>query len=65
MSPCAPPAGWSSLWLNEGFATKTEYVGVDEAEPQFEISRQYTSTAMYAALRADALAERAGADRRG
>ena len=57
MSPCAPPAGWSSLWLNEGFATKTEYVGVDEAEPQFEISRQYTSTAMYAALRADALAD--------
>ena len=48
---------WSSLWLNEGFATKTEYVGVDFSEPQFEISRQYTSTAMYAALRADALAD--------
>jgi len=48
---------WSSLWLNEGFATKTEYVGVDYSEPQFEISRQYTSTAMYAALRADALAD--------
>ena len=48
---------WSSLWLNEGFATKTEYVGVMYSNPEYEIDRQYSSTALYAALRADALAD--------
>lgn len=48
---------WSALWLNEGFATRTEYVGVTFATPQFEIDRQFQSTAYFAAMRADSLAD--------
>lgn len=48
---------WSALWLNEGFATRTEYVGVTYATPQFEIDRQFQSTAYFAAMRADSLAD--------
>ena len=28
---------WSALWLNEGFATRMEYIGVDFTHPEFSI----------------------------
>jgi hypothetical protein len=48
---------WSALWLNEGFATRTEYVGVTYATPYFEIDRQFQSSAFFVAMRADSLAD--------
>lgn len=47
---------WNALWLNEGFATKTEYVGVDHLDPAFGISRQFQSSVILVAMRADAFA---------
>ena len=28
---------WDDLWLNEGFASFVEYIGVDETEPAWEM----------------------------
>ena len=28
---------WNDLWLNEGFASYVEYIGVDHAEPSWNI----------------------------
>lgn len=28
---------WDDLWLNEGFASFFEYIGVEEAEPSWEM----------------------------
>ena len=33
---------WDGLWLNEGFATFTEYIGTDATEPSFHMVRIYS-----------------------
>ncbi|CAG5041290.1 unnamed protein product [Parnassius apollo] len=45
---------WTDLWLNEGFATYIEYVGVDHIEPQWDMFESFTRDKMDL-LRSDAL----------
>ena len=32
---------WTDLWLNEGFASYMEYLGVDAVQPHFKIMDQF------------------------
>ena len=41
---------WSALFLNEGFASLTEYIGCDEATPQFEASRGFYASTVIPAM---------------
>ena len=43
-----------SLWLNEGFASYVETIGVDFVEPDLKMSDRFTVTTMHAALSRDA-----------
>ncbi|KAM3958518.1 aminopeptidase N [Aphomia sociella] len=45
---------WTDLWLNEGFATYVEYVGVDHIEPSWNMLESLTRDKMDL-LRSDAL----------
>jgi puromycin-sensitive aminopeptidase len=46
---------WNDLWLNEGFASFMEHLTVDALFPSWNIWEQFTTDAMGAALRLDAL----------
>jgi aminopeptidase N len=46
---------WEDLWLNEGFAAFMEHFATDELFPDYKIWEQYTTDAMGAAQRLDAL----------
>jgi aminopeptidase N len=48
-------AWWDDLWLNEGFASYSEHLTVDALFPSWNIWEQFTTDAMGAALRLDAL----------
>jgi aminopeptidase N len=48
---------WDGLWLNEGFATFTEYIGTDSTEPSFDMHEQFLLDTMFTALSADGLNE--------
>lgn len=45
---------WTDLWLNEGFATYIEYVGVDRIEPEWNMFESFARDKMDL-LRSDAL----------
>ncbi|XP_075971887.1 aminopeptidase N-like isoform X2 [Anticarsia gemmatalis] len=45
---------WTDLWLNEGFATYIEYVGVDKIEPGWDMFESFSRDKMDL-LRSDAL----------
>ena len=44
---------WSSLWLNEGFATFVEYIGSDYTNPELLMQDQFISLAQAEAMRYD------------
>ncbi|CAH2105893.1 unnamed protein product [Euphydryas editha] len=54
---------WTDLWLNEGFATFVEYVGVDHIEPSWSMLESFSRDKMDL-LRSDALRGAAPVSRR-
>ena len=46
---------WDGLWLNEGFAAFMEHFCIDALYPEYKMWEQYTTDAMGAAQRLDAL----------
>ena len=48
---------WEALWLNEGFATRMEYIGSAHANPEYEVDRTFQSVALFPAFRTDAQAD--------
>ena len=48
---------WNSLWLNEGFASRMEFLGTEAWEPGFGIEQQFQSADTLRALRADAFSQ--------
>merc|ERR1711871_172332 len=46
---------WDDLWLNEGFASWMEHFATDHIFPDYHIWEQFTTDAMGAAMRLDAL----------
>ncbi|XP_045446837.1 aminopeptidase N-like [Melitaea cinxia] len=54
---------WTDLWLNEGFATYVEYVGVDHVEPSWAMLESFSRDKMDL-LRGDALKNTAPVSRR-
>ncbi|XP_074096420.1 suppressor of ER stress-induced death isoform X3 [Cotesia typhae] len=50
------PSWWSDLWLNEGFASYVEYIGVDSVEPDWKILEQFVTYEVQNVFNLDALA---------
>ena len=47
---------WSALWLNEGFASRVEYLGVNFLYPEWDMYSQFIYSDEQRALKADSLA---------
>eukprot|EP00095_Tigriopus_kingsejongensis_P001279 maker-scaffold359_size197282-snap-gene-0.25 protein:Tk01279 transcript:maker-scaffold359_size197282-snap-gene-0.25-mRNA-1 annotation:"aminopeptidase n-like" len=50
------PKWWTDLWLNEGFASYVEYLGVQAVEPQMKIMEQFITSEVQNVMKLDALA---------
>lgn len=46
---------WNDLWLNEGFASFLEYMGVDSLKPEWRMMEQFILDKTQPALALDAL----------
>lgn len=46
---------WNDLWLNEGFASFLEYLGVDSWKPEWKMMEQFILDKTQPALALDAL----------
>ncbi|KAL7638669.1 UNVERIFIED_CONTAM: hypothetical protein RMT77_011241 [Armadillidium vulgare] len=49
------PKWWSELWLNEGFATYMEHIGLHSVEPSFKMLEQIVISELYTSFSTDVL----------
>nr|XP_006821163.1 PREDICTED: aminopeptidase N-like [Saccoglossus kowalevskii] len=49
------PAWWDDLWLNEGFASYVEYIGVNRHEPDWQMMDQFVNEDLHRVFQLDGL----------
>lgn len=49
------PSWWTDLWLNEGFASYVEYLGVEAVQPEMKILEQFVLSEVQSVMSLDAL----------
>eukprot|EP00090_Calanus_glacialis_P046064 TRINITY_DN885_c0_g1_i5.p1 TRINITY_DN885_c0_g1~~TRINITY_DN885_c0_g1_i5.p1 ORF type:complete len:807 (+),score=220.22 TRINITY_DN885_c0_g1_i5:315-2423(+) len=49
------PSWWTDLWLNEGFASYVEYLGVEAIQPDLKLLEQFVITDLQDVFKIDAL----------
>ena len=54
-SPSRFLSWWTDLWLNEGFASYVEYLGVDAVQPDMKLLEQFVVSDLQDVFRIDAL----------
>merc|ERR1712142_876141 len=50
-----PPSWWTDLWLNEGFASYLEDLGVDAVEPTWGMKEQFVTNFLHPVFALDCL----------